>query len=266
MGPHYVENVMKHITPGKVVCGTRIEPPLHPPGNEKIIENFGMDFDDLNIDAFESFCIERQAMYRGETTKGMFAPWIIYKDDFLAMGGHDSGFAPFPYEDSDIFQRWLLAGYELVQSRDAFVYHLTCRGHRWNKQVGVNDDYFKIAEENARKYYIKKWGSWIENDGYAHPVLIPVYKKCSIVENYSPFNGEEFLGTINPDNTDEYDVIIKLDLKKINKEDFDTVVQLNKIIQETNDTGDFEIGNIKIKIKSINDISRDPIFIRNGMS
>lgn len=266
MGPHYVENVMKHITPGKVVCGTRIEPPLHPPGNEKIIENFGMDFDDLNIDAFESFCIERQAMYRGETTKGMFAPWIIYKDDFLAMGGHDSGFAPFPYEDSDIFQRWLLAGYELVQSRDAFVYHLTCRGHRWNKQVGVNDDYFKIAEENARKYYIKKWGSWIENDMYAHPVLIPVYKKCSIVENYTPFNGEEFLGDINPENTDQYDIVIKLDLQKVTQPDFQVITQLNKIIQETNDIGNFEIGNINIEIKTINDVSKDPIFIRNEMS
>ena len=44
MGPNYVENMIKHLQKGTVVAGTRIEPPLHPPGNEKIIQNFGMDF------------------------------------------------------------------------------------------------------------------------------------------------------------------------------------------------------------------------------
>ena len=45
MGPNYIENVLKHLEKEKVVCATRIEPPLHPPGKEKIIQNFGMDFD-----------------------------------------------------------------------------------------------------------------------------------------------------------------------------------------------------------------------------
>jgi len=64
-------------------------------------------------------------------------------------------FAPFPYEDSDIFQRWILAGYELIQSRDAFVYHLTCRGHRWTEQVGRDDDYFKQVSEKAGRNYLR---------------------------------------------------------------------------------------------------------------
>jgi glycosyltransferase involved in cell wall biosynthesis len=125
VGPNYIENLLKHLKPGKVVCATRIEPPLHPEGKEKIIKDFGLDFDTLNIDAFEKFALEAQNEFKDQTTKGMFAPWILYKKDFQAMGGHDSLFAPFPYEDSDIFQRWILAGYELIQSRDAFVYHLT---------------------------------------------------------------------------------------------------------------------------------------------
>jgi glycosyltransferase involved in cell wall biosynthesis len=125
LGPNYIENLVKHIKPGTVVCGTRIEPPLHPEGKEKIIRDFGMDFDTLNIDAFETFVTDAQIEFKDQTSKGMFAPWIIYKKDFQAIGGHDPLFAPFPYEDSDIFQRWILAGYNLVQSRDAFVYHLT---------------------------------------------------------------------------------------------------------------------------------------------
>jgi glycosyltransferase involved in cell wall biosynthesis len=164
MGPNYVENVIKHLKPGTVVCATRIEPPLHPPGKEKIIMDFGMDFDSLNVLGFEQYCDELQVEFKDQTTKGMFAPWALYKEDFIRIGGHDWGFAPFPYEDSDIFQRWILAGYELVQSRDAFVYHLTCRGHRWTGTIGKNDDYFTEAEYNARNYYIKKWGSWIQNE------------------------------------------------------------------------------------------------------
>jgi len=32
IGPNYIENLIKHLKPGKVVCATRIEPPLHPEG------------------------------------------------------------------------------------------------------------------------------------------------------------------------------------------------------------------------------------------
>ncbi|MCF7643690.1 hypothetical protein, partial [Acinetobacter johnsonii] len=83
---------------------------------------FGLDFDSLNIKGFYDFVKDQLIQNKGKITRGMFAPWIIYKKDFLAIGGHDPIFAPFPYEDSDIFQRWLLNGYELIQSRDSFVY------------------------------------------------------------------------------------------------------------------------------------------------
>ena len=183
MGPNYIENVLKHLEKEKVVCATRIEPPLHPPGREKIIQNFGMDFDDLNIEAFEEYTIKAQEEFKDQTSDGMFAPWIIYKEDFVAMGGHDALFAPFPYEDSDIFQRWILYGYELIQSRDSFVYHLTCRGHRFVEEIGKDDDYFKTASAKAARNYIRKWGSWIENDAYQRPILKPRYDIGIVVEN-----------------------------------------------------------------------------------
>jgi GT2 family glycosyltransferase len=183
MGPNYIENVLKHLQKETVVCGTRIEPPLHPPGKEKIIQNFGMDFDDLNIEAFEEYSVKAQEEFKDQTTDGMFAPWIIYKEDFVAMGGHDALFAPFPYEDSDIFQRWILHGYELIQSRDSFVYHLTCRGHRFVEEIGKDDDYFKNASAKAARNYIRKWGSWIDNDEYQRPILKPRYDIGIVVEN-----------------------------------------------------------------------------------
>src|SRR6056300_923168 len=41
--PNYVQNMLKHLKPMSVVSATRIEPPLHPPGPEKYVFNFGLD-------------------------------------------------------------------------------------------------------------------------------------------------------------------------------------------------------------------------------
>jgi glycosyltransferase involved in cell wall biosynthesis len=264
MGPNYVENMLKHIKPGTVVCGTRIEPPLHPAANEKIIKNFGLDFDDLDIPSFEEFALTIQQTHKDQTTKGMFAPWALYKEDFERIGGHDWGFAPFPYEDSDIFQRWMLAGYNLVQSRDAFVYHLTCRGHRWTGEIGKNDDYFQQCEQKARQYYIKKWGSWIQNDQFQHPILVPVYKKCAIIHNYRPSPLDDWFTAINPTNIEEYDVVMEFDLNMFPEEGFSIIAKLNEIVRDTNDTGTFEIVNFKITINLVEDRSKDLIFIDNN--
>jgi len=186
LAPNYLENLLKHLEREKVVCATRVEPPLHPAGKEKIVKDFGMDFDSLNIEAFEAYVTKAQEEFKDQTTNGMFAPWIIYKEDFVAMGGHDRLFAPFPYEDSDIFQRWILHGYELIQSRDSFVYHLTCRGHRWTDEIGKDDDYFKNASAKAARNYLRKWGSWIENDEYQLPILKPRYDIGVVIENCRP--------------------------------------------------------------------------------
>ena len=257
VGPNYIENLLKHLKSQTIVCATRIEPPLHPEGKEKIIQNFGLDFDDLDIEAFEKYALEKQSEFKDITTKGMFAPWIIYKSDFVAIGGHDPGFAPFPYEDSDIFQRWILAGYELIQSRDSFVYHLTCRGHRWNEKVGVNDDYFTKVEKNAREYYIKKWGSWIQNNEYQYPIITPVYKKKLVLTNSNPqlekaleiwFNGGE-------------DIIVEVDGNTFNQQDYKVVTQLNAIIKDSGSIGEFKIGNLKIIINSLQEYQNDLIYI-----
>lgn len=251
IAPDYIENLIKHLKPGKVICGTRVEPPLHPPGNEKIIKDFGLDFDTLKIDEFYKFSKIEIKKSKDLTSKGMFAPWVLYKKDFQSMGGHDPKFAPFPYEDSDIFQRWLIAGYELVQSRDALVYHLTCRGHRWNKEIGKNDDEFKLFEENARKHYLKKWGSWIQNDNFNHPILIPVYKKKLIINNPNT-QIEQLYDWFN----DGEDIIVTIDGNNFNQNDMEYIVKLNQIIEDSGEIGEFQLGNIHIKINKIKDISK----------
>ena len=285
LGPHYIENMIKHLRPGKVVCSTRVEPPLHPAGMEKIIKDFGMDFDSLNINAFETYCEQAQVEFKDVTTRGMFAPWIIYKSDFEAIGGHDPLFAPFPYEDSDIFQRWIIAGYELIQSWDAFVYHLTCRGHRWNDKVGTDDDYFKIVSQKAARNYLRKWGSWIKNDEYQHPILSPKYNIAFLVDNcglhcletlepwadriyvdevfktgrmwdYVEIEQENTLfdlskRVLNRKEHDAYaenDIVVEFDASRFNKESFNLIQQLPDIIKESGEVGKFEFDIFIITI------------------
>jgi glycosyltransferase involved in cell wall biosynthesis len=297
LGPNYVENLIKHIKPGTVVCGTRIEPPLHPEGKEKIIRDFGMDFDLLNIDAFETFVTEAQIEFKDQTTKGMFAPWIIYKKDFQAIGGHDPLFAPFPYEDSDIFQRWILAGYDLIQSRDAFVYHLTCRGHRWNDKVGTDDDYFKIVSKRAQRNYLRKWKSWIKNDEFQYPIIPAVYNIAYIVKNcnlallealepwcdriyieddthalYSQYLDQEqqnksydlskrVFNLTNNDPLSENDIVIEFDATRLTIENIRFLQQMPEIIKHNNETGTFELDIFKLHIVSLIEYQNDLIHI-----
>ena len=255
VGPNYIENMVKHLTKGKVVCATRVEPPIHPEGKEKIIKNFGLDFDDLDVKGFEDFSLSAQQEYKDQTTSGIFAPWILYKEDFQAIGGHDPLFAPFGYEDSDIFNRWILNGYEMVQSRDAFVYHLTCRGHRWNKGVGIeNNDYQEIMER-CRINYLKKWGAWVQNDQYQHPIIPPVYKKSIVIKNSTTELKEGLAPWFNGGS----DIVVEIDAKTFTQQDLNVVMHLNGIVKDSGEIGQFQIGNVKVTINSMKEYQNELI-------
>jgi GT2 family glycosyltransferase len=287
LGPNYIENMLKHLKPNSVICGTRIEPPLHPEGKEKIVKDFGTDFDSLDINAFESFVLESQIECKDKTSYGMFAPWILYKEDYIKVEGHDKLFAPFPYEDSDIFQRWILAGFELIQSRDAFIYHLTCRGHRWSEQIGKDDEYYKHASHKASRNYLRKWGSWIKNDEYQHPLIVPKYNIALVVSNCNldilaalePFCDRIYIDddmqvitiayieseqpntrydltkrvliTSHNDAHGENDIIVELDAKQLDQNSFGLIQQLPEIITQTDEHGVYELGPLKITINSL---------------
>ena len=120
--PKLDEEMLKHLQPGKVVSATRIEPPLHPDGPEKILKDFGIEPEEFNEQGLLEFVEEFRKGENGrDITDGIFAPWAIYKDDFLAIGGHDPLYAPQSKEDSDIFNRFVLAGYDLGQTWRGFV-------------------------------------------------------------------------------------------------------------------------------------------------
>ena len=191
--PNYVINMIKHLKKGKVISATRIEPPLHPPGPEKIVENLGMGVEEFNDKKFKHM-VEKEEKWmdnKNKTTSGIFAPWMMYKEDFESIGGHDPLFAPMELEDSDIFNRMHLKGYELIQSRDAFVYHMTCRGSRFKDGLEIeaeipledgtiwykpkdSEEYTKLRSIKIREW-LRKWGHMVQHDELMMPKIPPKY-------------------------------------------------------------------------------------------
>ena len=78
-----------HLKEKTVVCSTRIEPPLHPNAGEKILLDFGMWPEEFKEEEFNSYVLEH--IEDAKTTNGIFAPWMMFKQEFLDLGGHEIG-------------------------------------------------------------------------------------------------------------------------------------------------------------------------------
>ena len=90
--PDAAEEIDKYLEDGVVVSLTRVEPPLHPEGPEKIIKDFGVEPEGLK----ENDLIDWYNRYtpNQEITEGVFAPWAITRKDFESVNGHDIMFRP----------------------------------------------------------------------------------------------------------------------------------------------------------------------------
>ena len=207
---NYVGNMLKNLAPLSVVSATRIEPPLHPPGPEKYVKDFGMEPESFDKNAFQKFVYETEYVMEGKTTNGIFAPWMLYKEDFVSMGGHDKLFAPMELEDSDIFNRFHLCDYKLIQSRDAFVYHMTCRGSRFKdgieieKEIPLPDgtiwykpkdskEYLELRQNKFKEWW-RKWHTDVLHDELMMPIVPNRYDTTFVVHNCHP----QLLGVLEP--------------------------------------------------------------------
>jgi glycosyltransferase involved in cell wall biosynthesis len=190
--PNMDEEVLKHLERGKVVSATRIEPPLHPDGPEKILMDFGIEPEEFEEQKLLSWLNNIDTSKK--PTNGIFAPWAMYKEDFLSIGGHDPLYAPQSKEDSDIFNRFVLAGYELKQTWRGFVYHMTCRGSRFKDgamrnpagQVFMkNRESSEWLAQNLRstRNFIRKWGHMVKHDELMYPIIPSKYDIGFVVEN-----------------------------------------------------------------------------------
>lgn len=168
LGPHADKYMLDIKTKNNIVCATRIEPPLHPAGIEKIVQDFGMWPEDLKMEEFKNFVRDNAS---DKITKSIFAPWLIRKDQHL---GHDPIFRSV-FEDADLFRRFKLQGYDLIQSWSAMVYHLTCRGGQFAhaekmEDFQKKDEAWQINNSLSMNEYIRKWGGFLKQTDTLEPI------------------------------------------------------------------------------------------------
>jgi glycosyltransferase involved in cell wall biosynthesis len=253
LAPNADYELYKHLKEKTVVCATRIEPPLHPNNGEKILEDFGVYPEEFKEDEFNKYVKEYNPTI--PTTEGIFAPWMMYKKEYLEiLGGHD----PILHscrEDSDIFNRMDLAGFGFVQTWSGFVYHFTGRGAGSFDGDEQRHKKWKEDMDKSTIAFIKKWGTNVQHTNMMKPIVSPVYKKTYKLVNPNP----QLKQALEPWFNEGKDIIVEIDGNKFSQQDFQIIQQLNAIIKDSGEIGEFELGNLKITINSLTEYQKDLI-------
>lgn len=157
-----------------ILSATRIEPSLHPPSPEKITFDFGLNPSEIqkNFNDFCTFANQQKSQFSSKITDFFFAPFTLYKELWLNIGGHDTFFRR-SREDSDILYRMTMMGYNIKQCWNAFVYHRSCvssRGLEWWTTAGsprTNIQTKADAIEQSRYQY--KWHNRVTHSPFPSP-------------------------------------------------------------------------------------------------
>lgn len=178
-------NAYKHLERKSVVCSTRVEPPIHPNAGEKILQDFGLWPEDFKSYEFDKFVQKR--LDDTKVTEGIFAPWMMHRSDYEILGGHDLIFKS-AREDSDLFNRMLLAGFQFKQPWNSLVYHLTGRGGQFqhgeiSKEHEKKSEEWKKLMRNSTMDFIRKWGSEVMHTNLMKPIVLPKYNIAFVVKN-----------------------------------------------------------------------------------
>lgn len=277
-------NAYKHLKNKTAVCSTRIEPPIHPNAGEKILQDFGMWPEEFKEIEFEEYVLKTSFYNKDKTTTGIFAPWMMYKNEFLSIGGHD----PIMHscrEDSDVFNRLKLAGFDFIQPWDSLVYHLTGRGAGSFDGDPERHEQWKRDMNNSTKEFIRKWGSNVKHTPLMDPIVSHKYNigfvahNCNLqlmaalepwcdtlytddemgvlesayYESEQPYTKVDLINKLKtikynkPDN----DIVIEFDCKVLSQKSFNLLMQLSDIITESGEIGTFELDIFKISINAM---------------
>jgi GT2 family glycosyltransferase len=293
--PEALNAIEKYINDKTIVSLTRIEPPLHPRGPEKILQDFGVEPEEFNEDGLFAFLKSTNSEREVKTTEGIFAPWAFYRKDFQEIGGHDPLYAPQSKEDSDIFNRFQLNGVKFIQTWEGCVYHMTCRGSRRNtadKATSIYQDSPEWLAQNMRstRNFIRKWGHFVKHDPLMKPIVPPKYDVGIQLLN----GNENLLTALEPWCTSMYtdldfesycikeqpntlypllnkmygieedvtnDVLIRVDGELVNKFDIENIYEISSILSDSGEVGEFELGNLKINITQLKEYQDELIHL-----
>jgi glycosyltransferase involved in cell wall biosynthesis len=293
--PQATDYIDKYLKEGVVITLTRVEPPLHPEGPEKIVINFGIEPEELKEQELLNWYDNYEPPQ--ETTEGVFAPWAIMRKDFEGINGHDILFRPQSKEDSDIFNRLHLNGVKFIQTWRGLVYHMTSRGSRFNPYSGGapgkdSPEWIHTTTKNMRNF-IRKWGTMVQHDQYMKPIVSPKYsiyfeltESCDVnllrelepwcsyltipaVEVINQYMKEEqgntdydLYGKLHTDipNNLLQDVVVRFNPNKLTQNSFNILMKLSDIIKDSGEEGStFELDIFEIEIHKMIERQKDNI-------
>ena len=301
--PGALDQIEHKLTDKTIVSLTRIEPPLHPDGPEKMLMDFGVEPEEFKEDELLEWFKKVQLQQLTKITEGIFAPWAFYKKDFQEIGGHDPLYAPQSKEDSDIFNRFQLNGIKFKQTWGGCVYHMTCRGSRRNtvdKAKNIYEDSPEWLAQNQRstRNFIRKWGHFVKHDNLMKPIIPPKYDIGFIIKNGSmqllealePWcstvyiddaNGNQYKQYIEKeqpntiidlsekikpyDNEKNNEILVTIDGDNFLQHDFGYIQQLSEILTDSGEPGFHgELGNIIVEIFEVmNTYEKDLIICKS---
>lgn len=173
------------------------------------------------------------------------------------------------------------------------MYHRSCAGSRWNPTlttVGTNSTEWDNQQMKSLKNFIRKWKSIPMHDEWHYPIspkhqfkttfhiknsntdLIYLlepwcdFLKCdinssfikNIVDNICQLTqfdiGNKFYNIPEIPN-----ILVEIDCRTFNDLDFNYIQNLSAIVNETNELGEFQIGNLKVTINDLTHYEKDLI-------
>lgn len=240
----FVETMDKHIQKGRITTYTRVEPPIYNdtyPG--KVLMECGRDLLTFKADVFDSIYMEESLIDGGSQ---LF--FGCYKDDYIKLD--DITFIPPAMwaSDDDLHLRYKIAGFEHKVS-SAHVYHFVSKTSR------ANNDY-QLAEQQSNRAFLNKWG-------FRNSQFNKVYKTYYKIEGEYPAL-EWWVNGLTNSSLEEANIIVTVNTENFEQEDQNNILQLADIIFNNDGIGKFELGNLKINVKSLESFEKDLIYLKNN--
>jgi glycosyltransferase involved in cell wall biosynthesis len=271
-----------------VVCLTRIEPTIYCDAGvypEKIVwKDAPIELEQWDEQKFLNYLPIAKQLWSG-LTEGHFAPFFMFTNQYLALGGNDIlNFPKQAREDSDWGFRLALAEFKTIQIPQ-FVYHFASRGNRRSKHEAgnyIDNPEWKEIEIKSVKNFIRKWQTFLPlHDAFYKPRKPVRYntlfriKNChddllDILEPWCDFlqcdldnaRIKLFIEHEQPNtpvdlNSKFFDVpntggiIVEIDGLVFGAGEYKHIQYLSQIIEQNEQLGKFELDNLKITIDDL---------------
>ena len=105
--------------------------------------------------------------------------------------------------------------------------------------------------------FIRKWGTNVNHTPLMKPIVSPVYNKSVKIINPNP----QLEQALEPWFNGGSDILVTIDGNTFTQQDYQVIQQLSAIIQDSGEVGEFELGNLKIKINSLTSYENELIKI-----